>query len=54
MRLHWRKQRENTPRLPYRVRQNRINELNQQKQSLIRAGAPYWKIQQIDNQLSKL
>jgi hypothetical protein len=54
MRMHWRKQRENKPRLPYRVRQNRINELNQQKQSLIRAGAPYWKIQQIDNQLSKL
>jgi hypothetical protein len=41
-------------RMPYNVRQNKINELNRRKQALIRANAPYWRIHEIDMQLKKL
>lgn len=41
-------------KLSYRTRQDRINELNKQKQQLMRANAPYWKIHEIDMKLNKL
>jgi len=42
------------PAMSYRTRQDKINELNRRKQQLQRANAPYWKIHEIDIQLSKL
>jgi hypothetical protein len=41
-------------KMPYRTRENKINELNRRKQALIRANAPFWKIHEIDMQLMKL
>ena len=42
------------PVMPYKTRQDKINELNRRKQELQRANAPYWKIHEIDMQLRKL
>jgi len=42
------------PQMPYRKREDKINELNRRKQQLIRTGAPYWKIHEIDMQLREL
>lgn len=44
----------NKPTLSYKTRQDRINALNKQKQQLMRANAPYWKIHEIDMKLNKL
>jgi hypothetical protein len=51
-----RKQQQRRPAamMPYRQREAKINKLNLRKQQLIREGAPYWKIHEIDMQLSDL
>jgi hypothetical protein len=41
-------------RMPWQKRQDKINELNRRKQQLVREGAPYWKIHEINMQLQKL
>lgn len=44
----------NKPKLSYKTRNDRINELNKQKQQLMRENAPYWKIHELNMKLSKL
>jgi DNA-binding MarR family transcriptional regulator len=41
-------------KLPYKTREDRINALNVKKQQLMREDAPYWKIHEVNMQLSKL
>lgn len=41
-------------KLPYKTREDRINALNVKKQQLMRENAPYWKIHEVNMQLSKL
>jgi len=41
-------------KMTYKTRQDKINELNRRKQELMRTNAPYWKIHEINMQLSKL